>query len=97
MPNPAYSNLIQTQTTPISPTSCEEPIDFVVNDSKYEQLNNNLNTKVKALKPVILEQLSVIMKTIEVLRFKTEKHRFPAAVFPSDASQGKLHGDYCEN
>ena len=37
------------------------------------------------------------MKTIEVLRFKTEKHRFPAAVFPSDASQGKLHGDYCEN
>ena len=42
MPNPAYSNLIQTQTTPVSPTSCEEPIDFVVNDSKYEQLNNNL-------------------------------------------------------
>ena len=64
MPNPANSNLIQTQTTPVSPTSCEEPIDFVVNDSKYEQFNNNLNTKVKALKPVILEQLYVIMKTI---------------------------------
>ena len=48
----------QTQTTPDSPISSEQPIDFIVNDTKDEEINN-LNAEVKALKSFITEQLYV--------------------------------------
>ena len=56
---PANSIPIQTQNLPVSPTSCEESVDFVVNDSKHEQINN-LNTEVKAFKLFTLDQLYVL-------------------------------------
>ena len=55
----ANSIPIQTQNLPVSPTSCEESVDFVVNDSKHEQINN-LNTEVKAFKLFTLDQLYVL-------------------------------------
>ena len=43
-PMSAKSDSTQTQTTPVSPISIEQPIDFIVNDKKSEQINN-LNGK----------------------------------------------------
>ena len=63
-PMPANSASTQTQTTPDSPISSEQPIDFIENDMKDEQINN-LNAEVKALKSFIIEQLYVIKKSIE--------------------------------
>ena len=63
-PISANSAPTQTQTTPDSPISSEQPIDFIVNDMKDEQINN-LNAEVKALKSFIIEQLYVIKKSIE--------------------------------
>ena len=60
----ANSIPIQTQNLPVSPTSCEESVDFVVNDSKHEQINN-LNTEVKAFKLFTLDQLYVLKWTIK--------------------------------
>ena len=37
-PTPANSTSIQTQNLPVSPNSCEEQVDFVVNDSKEKKL-----------------------------------------------------------
>ena len=54
----AKSVSIQTQTTPVSPTSNEQPTNFIVNDTKDEEICN-LNAKVKALKYFIVEQLYV--------------------------------------
>ena len=70
-PTPANSPSIQIQTTPVSSTSCEEPVDLVLNDSKHKQ-TNQLDTAVKALKSFILEELYVIKKTIE--DFKVQDH-----------------------
>ena len=61
---PAKSASTQTQTTPVSPISNEQPTDFIVNDTKDEQIYN-LNAEVKALKSFIVEQLYVIKKSIE--------------------------------
>ena len=58
------STSTQTQTTPDSPISSEQPIDFIVNDTKDEEINN-LNAEVKALKSFITEQLYVLKKSIE--------------------------------
>ena len=63
----AKSASTQTQTTPVSPISSEQPIDFVINDKKDEQINN-LNVEVKALKSFIVEQLYVIKKSIEDIK-----------------------------
>ena len=63
----ANSASTQTQTTPISPISSEQAIDFVVNDTKNEQINN-LNAEVKALKSSIIEQLYVIKKSIQDIK-----------------------------
>ena len=63
----ANSASTQTQTTHISPISSEQPIDFVVNDTKNEQINN-LNAEVKALKSSIIEQLYVIKKSIQDIK-----------------------------
>ena len=63
-PISANSAPTQTQTTPDSPISSEQPIDFIENDMKDEQINN-LNAEVKALKSFIIEQLYVIKKSIE--------------------------------
>ena len=60
-PMSSNSASTQTQTTPVSPVSSEQPIDFTVNDTKDEQINN-LNTEVKALKSFYIEQLYVIKK-----------------------------------
>ena len=59
----ANSASVQTQTTPVSPISSEQPIDFIVNDTKDEQINN-LNAELKVLKSFIFEQLYVIKKSI---------------------------------
>ena len=53
-PMPANSASTQTQTTPILPISSEQSIDFIVNDTKDEQINN-LNAEVKVLKSFIFE------------------------------------------
>ena len=63
-PMSANSALTQTQTTPVSPISGEQPIDFIVNDMKDEEINN-LNAEVKALKSFVIEQLYVIKNSIE--------------------------------
>ena len=60
-PMSSNSAFTQTQTTPVSPVSSEQPIDFTVNDTKDEQINN-LNTEVKALKSFYIEQFYVIKK-----------------------------------
>ena len=57
----------QTQTTPVSPISSEQPTDFIVNDTKDGQIYN-LNAEVKALKSFVVEQLYVIKKSIEDIR-----------------------------
>ena len=64
---PAKSASTQTQTTPVSPISNEQPTDFIVNDTKDEQIYN-LNAEVKALKSFIVEQLYVIKKSIEDIK-----------------------------
>ena len=64
---PAKSASIQTHTTPVSPISSEKPADFIVNDTKDEQIYN-LNAEVKALKSFIVEQLYVIKKSIEDIK-----------------------------
>ena len=61
---PANSASTQTQTTPVSPISSEQPIDFIVNDARDEQINN-LNAEVKTLKSLIIEQHYVVKKPIE--------------------------------
>ena len=66
-PMSAKSASTQTQTTPVSPISSEQPIDFVINDMKDEQINN-LNVEVKTLKSFIVEQLYVIKKSIEDIK-----------------------------
>ena len=66
-PSHTISTSIQTQTTPVLPISSEKPIDFIVNDTKDEQINN-LNEEVKALKSFIIEQLYVIKKSIEDIK-----------------------------
>ena len=53
-PMSAKSASTQTQTTPVSPISNEQPTDFIVNDTKDEQIYN-LNAEVKALKSFIVE------------------------------------------
>ena len=63
-PISANSASTQTQTTPVSPISSEQPIDFAVNDTKDEQINN-LNEQVKALKSFIMKQLYLRKKSIE--------------------------------
>ena len=50
----AKSASTQTQTTPVSPISNEQPTDFIVNDTKDEQIYN-LNAEVKAVKSFIVE------------------------------------------
>ena len=59
--------MAQLQTTPFSPISSEQPIDFIVNDTKDEQINN-LNAEVKAVKSFIIEQFHVIKKSIEGIK-----------------------------
>ena len=54
----------QMQAIPVSPISGEQPLDFTVNDTKDEQINN-LNIEVKALKSFIIEQIYLIKKSIE--------------------------------
>ena len=54
-PMPANSASTGTQTTSVSPIFIEQPIDFIVNDTKEMQINN-LNAEVKALKSFIIEQ-----------------------------------------
>ena len=66
-PVPAKSASTQTQTTPVSPISNEQPTDFIVNDANDEQIYN-LNAEVKALKSFIVEQLYVIKKSIEDIK-----------------------------
>ena len=68
-PVSAKSASTQTQTTPVSPISNEQPTDFIVNDAKDEQIYN-LNAEVKALKSIIVEQLYVIKKSIEDIKFQ---------------------------
>ena len=63
------SALTQTETSPHSPISNKQPIDFIVNDMKDEQINN-LNAEVKALKSFIIEQLYVIKNLLKILRVK---------------------------
>ena len=63
----AKSASTQTQTTPVSPISNEQPTDFIVNDTKDEQIYN-LNAEVKALKSFIVKQLYVIKKSIEDIK-----------------------------
>ena len=63
----AKSASIQTHTTPVSPISSEKPADFIVNDTKDEQICN-LNLEIKALKSFIVEQLYVIKKSIEDIK-----------------------------
>ena len=58
----AKSASTQTQTTLVSHISSEQPTDFIVNDTKDEQIYN-LNAEVKALKSFIVEQLHVKKKT----------------------------------
>ena len=53
-PMSAKSASTQMQTTPVSPISNEQPTDFIVNDTKDEQIYN-LNAEVKALKSFIVE------------------------------------------
>ena len=60
----AKSALIQTQTTPVSPPSNEQPTNFIVNDTKDEEICN-LNAEVKALKFFIVEQLYVIKNRLK--------------------------------
>ena len=57
----AKSASTQTQTTPVSPISNEQPTDFIVNETKDEKIYN-LHAEVKALKSFIVEQLYVIKK-----------------------------------
>ena len=59
----------QTQTTTVLPIYSEQTIDFIVNDTKDEQMNN-LNAEVKALKSVITEQPNVIKNRLKTLRVK---------------------------
>ena len=47
-PMSAKSAPAQTQTTPVSPISSEQPTDFIVNDTIDEQIYN-LNVEVKSL------------------------------------------------
>ena len=47
-PMSAKSASTQTQTTPVSPISSEQPTDFIVNDVIDEQIYN-LNVEVKSL------------------------------------------------
>ena len=49
----ANSASTQTDTTPHSPISSNQPIEFIVNDMKDEQINN-LIAEVKALKSFII-------------------------------------------
>ena len=67
MPVSAKSASTKTQTTPVSPISSEQPIDFIVNDTKDVQIND-LNVEVKALKSFIVEQFYVIKKSIEDIK-----------------------------
>ena len=66
-PMSAKSASTQTQTTPVSPISSEQPTDFIVNDTKDGQIYN-LNAEVKALKSFVVEQLYVIKKSIEDIK-----------------------------
>ena len=66
-PMSAKSAPTQTQTTPVSPISSEQPTDFIVNDTKDGQIYN-LNAEVKALKSFVVEQLYVIKKSIEDIK-----------------------------
>ena len=66
-PMSAKSASTQTQTTLVSHISSEQPTDFIVNDTKDEQIYN-LNAEVKALKSFIVEQLHVIKKPIEDIK-----------------------------
>ena len=68
-PMSANSASTQTQTTPVSTISNKQPIDFTVNDTKDEQINN-LNAEVKALKYFIIEQLYVMKNQLKTLRVK---------------------------
>ena len=63
----AKSASTQTQTTPVSGISSEQPTDFLVNDTKDEQIYN-LNAEVKGLKSFIVEQLYVVKKSIEDIK-----------------------------
>ena len=63
----AKSASTQTQTTPVSGISIEQPTDFFVNDTKDEQIYN-LNAEVKGLKSFIVEQLYVVKKSIEDIK-----------------------------
>ena len=66
-PMSAKSASTQTQTTLVSHICSEQPTDFIVNDTKDEQIYN-LNAEVKALKSFIVEQLHVIKKPIEDIK-----------------------------
>ena len=63
-PMSANSASTQMQIIPVSPIPREQPLDFTVNDTKDEQINN-LNIEVKALKSFIIEQIYLIKKLIE--------------------------------
>ena len=54
----------QMQIIPVSPIPSEQSLDFTVNDTKDEQINN-LNAEVKALKSFIIEQIYLIKKSID--------------------------------
>ena len=63
-PMSANSASTQMQIIPVSPIPREQPLDFTVNYTKDEQINN-LNTEVKALKSFLVEQIYLIKKSIE--------------------------------
>ena len=56
-PMSAKSASTQTQTTPVSPISSEQPTVFIVNDTKDEQIYN-LNAEVKALNLSLLNNFT---------------------------------------
>ena len=63
-PMSANSASTQMQIIPVSPIPSEQPLDFTVNYTKDEQINN-LNIEVKALKSFIIEQIYLIKKSID--------------------------------
>ena len=63
----AKSASTQTQTTPVSLISNEQRPDFIVNDTKDDEIYD-LNAEVKTLKSFIVEQLYVIKKSIEDIK-----------------------------
>ena len=67
--SPIFAKLAstQTQTTSVSRISNEQPPDFIVNDTKDDEIYD-LNAEVKALKSFVVEQLYVIKKSIEDIK-----------------------------